>query len=250
MTPVDDGRDDASRWISGRRCCSAPSPALRFSSVCRSRARARSRRKSIALLNALAIGILLYLVVEIAQNATVPISQAAATLACRRGAVPGGARRRLRRRIARSVWSVSAAWRRTDDASARSRPRIRSCSPRSSRSASARITSAKAWRSALRPRPARPRSRSALIVGFGAAQRDRRVRRRGAAGRTSRSVVGADRPRRTDRRRPDVHRHDRRLHVLLADALGVLPRDRGRRAGLRHRRAVDRCCARTASTRW
>ena len=36
-----------------------------------------------------------------------------------------------------------------------------------------------------------------------------------------RPVLGADRPGRTDRRRTDVPRHDRRLQFLLADALGA-----------------------------
>ena len=61
---------------------------------------ARARRfspQTVALLNALAIGILLYLVIEIAQNAITPISQARRSLARRRCAV------------SRSRWSRSSS---------------------------------------------------------------------------------------------------------------------------------------------
>ncbi len=55
---------------------------------------ARARRLSpqtVALLNALAIGILLYLVVEIAQNAIVPISQGLNAWHAGAGAFPAAA---------------------------------------------------------------------------------------------------------------------------------------------------------------
>ncbi len=67
---------------------------------------ARARRLSpqtIALLNALAIGILLYLVVEIAQNAIVPISQGLTAWHASPAPFPVGTHRRLRCRPADRV---------------------------------------------------------------------------------------------------------------------------------------------------
>ena len=73
-----------------------------------------------------------------------------------------------------------------------------------------------------------------------AAQRDRRLRRGRTARRQDDPVVGADRPRRTRRRRPDLHRNDGRLHVPNAGAFDLLSRDGDRRARVRDRRTVER----------
>ncbi len=181
--PLQRDAQHAHRRCTGR-CCPPPLPAnararVRDDGAARrdrrlhdlsrpaDRARPRLSPHAVALLNALAIGILLYLVVEIAQNAIAPISQGARRLASRRGC--DFRSRLIVVFIAGLLIGLVGLGSAATHATRRRRctPRTLSCSRRSSRSASARTTSARAWRSARRPHRARRRSRSALIVGFG-----------------------------------------------------------------------------------
>ncbi len=223
------------------------SPASRSSSGCRSRARRSFSPQTVALLNALAIGILLYLVVEIAQNAIVPISQAL-------NAWHAGGRHLSRLLLDRS--SSSRAWRSVSSASA---ARRRTFTRQAAKHAENPIVlaaiiaigigahnfgeglaigaSAASGATAIA---------LALIVGFGlhnategfgvAAPLVGKVVPSWAQIGLAGLIAGG----------PDVHRHDRRLQFLLADALGALPRDRDRRARIRHRRVMERAASQRA----